>query len=280
MKKLTIGICSVSTRPENYLLVTIASLVDNIGADAQQAIQIVLFDCDATPEESPYIGEIRSQFSAQIESGMIEIVRTSPNDYPQLDNLQQTLGDTAERIRWRSKQNLDFSLIFRHCVGKAPYYLHLDDDVLCAKDFDKKVLADIERFPTSSWSSMQFGDLGTIGILLKDQDLPRVADFLCLFFDELPSDWIMEYFYAMRRRQGREFIQPKRLLFKHIGHHSSLPGKIGVRCYENSVTPVSIHDHLWKYKGTRGISRVISRGTLIYRHLKTRAKRLLKPDSL
>ena len=276
MKKLTIGICTISTRHENYLPQTLSSLLSHTNQQEQQELQIVVFDCDMTAEESSYISATKAQFRSQIEEGLIEIVRTSPADYPDLSDLPLSFGDSPDRVYWRTKQCLDYSLIFQHCAGKAEYYLHLEDDVLCAPNYYQKICHEIERFPASDWAAMQFCDLGFIGMLFKDADLKKISFFFRTFCDEMPVDWLIGYFFALRRRKGEEFIRAERGLFQHIGYYSSLKGKLS-----DVESPIfdgfSLHDLLRRHNWTKGISTVLSRGFITYRKAKSYAKEMLKP---
>ncbi|MGB0383261.1 MAG: hypothetical protein ACPGWR_00430 [Ardenticatenaceae bacterium] len=276
MKKLTIGICTISTRHENYLPQTLSSLLTHTNQQEQQELQIVVFDCDMTAQESSYISATKAQFRSQIEAGLLEIVRTSPADYPDLTDLPLSFGDSPDRVYWRTKQCLDYSLIFQHCAGKAEYYLHLEDDVLCAPQYYQKLCHEIERFPASDWAAMQFCDLGFIGMLFKDADLKKIASFFRTFSDEMPVDWLIKYFLALRRRKGQEFIRAERGLFQHIGYYSSLKDKLS-----DVESPIfdrsSLHDLLRQHHWTKGISTAFSRGFITYRKAKSYAKEMLKP---
>jgi hypothetical protein len=276
MKKLTIGICTISTRRENYLPQTLSSLLSHTDREEQQQLQIVLFDCDMTAEESSYISATKAQFRAYIEEGLIEIVRTSPADYPDLTDLPLSFGDSADRVYWRTKQCLDYSLIFQYCAGKADYYLHLEDDVICAPNFYQKMCHDIERFPDSDWAAMQFCDLGFIGMLFKEADLNKISLFLRAFCDEMPVDWLIGYFLALRRRKGQEFIRAERGLFQHIGYQSSLKGNLS-DVQSHLFDRFSLHDLLRQHNWTRAISTALSRGFITYRKAKSHAKQMFKP---
>lgn len=59
------------------------------------------------------------RFPSQIESGLIDVVSPSPSYYPNLDKLRITLGDPLERVKWRSKQNLDFAFLMSYSQGKG-----------------------------------------------------------------------------------------------------------------------------------------------------------------
>lgn len=225
MSYLTIGICTVSTRVKSYLFETINSLVENLSPNDWEQVKIVLFDCDADREESSNVKQVRHSFKALIEAGRIEIVRTSKEDYPDLSNLPTAFGDSPKRTYWRTKQCLDYSLIFKYCAGKSQYYLHLEDDVITVPNYFQKICEEIKRFSDKSWAAMQFCELGFIGILFKKEDLLKVSIFFRTFCDEMPVDWLVEYFFALKKRKGEAFIYAQKGLFQHIGHHSSLENK-------------------------------------------------------
>ena len=51
--------------------------------------------------------DIVRHFPEEVKSGLIEIISPPPSFYPNMTtDLRQTLGDSIERVRWRSKQNL------------------------------------------------------------------------------------------------------------------------------------------------------------------------------
>ena len=62
--------------------------------------------------DETYIGKIRSEvqsnFPDLVKNGMIEIISPPENYYPNFDEVQtlNSFGDSAERIKWRQKQNL------------------------------------------------------------------------------------------------------------------------------------------------------------------------------
>lgn len=59
------------------------------------------------------------RFPSQVDAGLIEVISPSPAYYPNLDKLKITLGDSPERVRWRSKQNLDFAFLMSYCQPKG-----------------------------------------------------------------------------------------------------------------------------------------------------------------
>lgn len=60
-----------------------------------------------------------NRFPVQVDSGLIEVLAPSPTYYPNFDKLRITLGDSPERVRWRSKQNLDFAFLMSYSQPKG-----------------------------------------------------------------------------------------------------------------------------------------------------------------
>ena len=44
--------------------------------------------------------------------------------------IYKSFSDSADRIRWRMKQNLDYAYLWDFVEGKSKYFLQLEDDVL------------------------------------------------------------------------------------------------------------------------------------------------------
>ena len=58
---------------------------------------------------------ISQKFSLDIDEGLLEVIAVPNNGYyPDLSNLRQGFGDDNKRIKWRSKQSLDFAYLMLH----------------------------------------------------------------------------------------------------------------------------------------------------------------------
>ena len=44
-------------------------------------------------------------------------------------------GDSMDRVRWRSKQLLDFTFLMMYAMRRGTYYVQLEDDVITKKGF-------------------------------------------------------------------------------------------------------------------------------------------------
>ena len=60
------------------------------------------------------------RFSDALNSGLLEVIVPSPQYYPNFDTLQDTFGDTLERVR----QDLQFQCI--KCVFRLIHWLHMN----------------------------------------------------------------------------------------------------------------------------------------------------------
>lgn len=105
------------------------------------------------------------RFPEQVESGLIEVISPPASYYPDMENLRSTLGDPPERVRWRSKQNLDFAFLMMYAQPKATFYVQLEDDILAKKNFISvmKNYALQKISEKSPWFVLEFCQLGFIG---------------------------------------------------------------------------------------------------------------------
>ncbi|GBM84159.1 Alpha-1,3-mannosyl-glycoprotein 4-beta-N-acetylglucosaminyltransferase A [Araneus ventricosus] len=111
--------------------------------------------------------EIRNRFQKHLDSGLLEVIAPPEGYYPDFNNLRNTLGDTVERVRWRTKQNLDYAYLMMYAQAKGTFYVQLEDDILTKphyltimKNFAFKKLRE-----NKEWIILDFCQLGFIAIL-------------------------------------------------------------------------------------------------------------------
>lgn len=112
-----------------------------------------------------------------MEAGLIEVVAPSPSYYPDMDKLKLTLNDPPERVRWRSKQNLDFAFLMSYAQSKGTFYVQLEDDVLAKPYYitEMKKFA-IEKIARKEpWFVLDFCQLGFIGEFDSAEKIARVG---------------------------------------------------------------------------------------------------------
>jgi hypothetical protein len=242
-----IGIPSVR-RADDYLLSTLRSLWNQTSEREKQCYRIVVFNAEVPAFQHPAAMSIPSIFGEAVQRGAIELIsRADP--HPELAKLERdrtTLGDPIPRYRWRAKQVLDAAYLMEYCAGLAPYYLHLEDDVLAAPGCVNRLLTWMAQRPRfgppftrrTDWlmlavappfrvrwdaakvPAQRYG--GFVGHVFQSADLPALACALRSRFDAEPLDWLVGNYAAEQRRP---LFAARRALFQHIGDVSSLSGK-------------------------------------------------------
>lgn len=127
-------------------------------------------------------------------------------------------------MSFRSKQNVDYSFLINYSAGLSRYYLQLEDDVSCTRNFFTHIRRRTEEQEAkeTSWTVIEFSVLGYIGKLYKSGDAPLLARFLFLFYQEMPCDWLMSHFRVLLTQKETIVFKPS--LFQHMGTFSSFKG--------------------------------------------------------
>uniref|UniRef100_A0A336MSN7 CSON000695 protein n=1 Tax=Culicoides sonorensis TaxID=179676 RepID=A0A336MSN7_CULSO len=115
---------------------TLDNLLTNMNEEEQNETLIVVFIAETDFEYVQLVAkEIEIRFSHYVACGLIEILSPSPSYYPSWKNLKKTLNDPVERVKWRSKQNLDFAYMMAYSQSKGTFYVQLEDDILAKTGF-------------------------------------------------------------------------------------------------------------------------------------------------
>ncbi|KAK3102284.1 hypothetical protein FSP39_010204 [Pinctada imbricata] len=220
---LTIGIPTVKRKGTSYLDKTLTSLNKSTQAAEKKEVVIVVFFTDKDHEWIiQEAHNIYNKYRNEVDSGFIQLVHPHHNAYPNFTRLERTFNDSAERVAWRSKQNLDYSYLFTYCQNISHYYMQIEDDVLVTPTYFK----DIRRYITnrgSHWFVLSFSKLGFIGKCFKSKDLSILADFLLMFFAEKPGDILLNDLRMIKGQRKEITYRPS--MFQHIGIISSLKNK-------------------------------------------------------
>ena len=225
---IVIGIPTVKRDKQSYLVETIDNLISNMDEEEQNDTMIVLFVGETDLDYVRTVAqEIRTRFASYIDSGFFEIIAPAASYYPNMNNLRQTLNDSQDRVRWRSKQNLDFAFLMAYAQPKGAFYLQLEDDILTKKGFvtimKNFALEKTAKKEHSEWFVLDFCQLGFIGKkgkrrgtqfgqcacggfgtfetfslfisgkLFKSADLPWLITFFQMFFNDKPVDWLLSH---------------------------------------------------------------------------------------
>uniref|UniRef100_A0A8C4T2J4 MGAT4 family member C n=1 Tax=Erpetoichthys calabaricus TaxID=27687 RepID=A0A8C4T2J4_ERPCA len=167
----------------NYLLETIKSIFDQSSYEELQEIVVVVSS----------VQDITRKFAHHIIAGRLLVIHAPEEYYPVLDGLKRNYNDPEDR-----------------------------DDVRCSRNFltaMKKVITSREG---SYWVTLEFSKLGYIGKLYHSNDLPRLAHFLLMFYQEMPCDWLLIHFRGLLAQ--KDVVRFKPSLFQHMGYYSSYKG--------------------------------------------------------
>lgn len=224
-KFLTVGISSVQRKKGQYLKATLESIFSQSSPEESSNTIVVVLVADFDQRwRASITKEIQNSFPSELSAGQLLLVHVPQECYPPLIGLKRNYNDAADRVAFRSKQNIDYSYLVHYSAALGRYYLQLEDDVGVAKNFLSKIRHSIteQNAKKSTWSCLEFSTLGYIGKLYKSPDLPLLARFLFLFYQEMPCDWLMTRFRDLLAQKQPIIIRPS--LFQHMGTFSSFKG--------------------------------------------------------
>uniref|UniRef100_A0A8C8B8B1 MGAT4 family member D n=1 Tax=Otus sunia TaxID=257818 RepID=A0A8C8B8B1_9STRI len=229
---LVIGIPTVKREKQHYLINTLHSLLYEFSEEQKNDCVIIIFVVNAE-----YVNTSLHSFPREIQSGVLEVISPPASYYPDLSNLKQTFGDSEDRVRWRTKQNLDYSFLMLYAKPKGTFYLQLEDDIIAKPDYIQRIKTFAAK-QSQDWMILEFSQLGFIGKLFKSEDLPLIVDFFLMFYKDKPIDWLIDHLLWVKvcnpekdavhceKEKAKLRIRAKPSLFQHVGTYSSLAGKI------------------------------------------------------
>lgn len=164
---VVLGVPTVKRDKQSYLLGTLQNLIQNMSDEEQNETMIVVFIGETDTDYVQLVSkQIEVRFSAYVESGLIEVLSPPLSYYPNMERLKQTLNDPPERVKWRSKQNLDFAFLMAYAQPKGTFYVQLEDDILAKRGFITimKKFAFDKTVKKDPWFVLDFCQLGFIGM--------------------------------------------------------------------------------------------------------------------
>lgn len=171
-----------------------------------------------------------------VTKGQFHGIHAPAELYPTLDVCPPfcSYRDDKHRVKWRSKQNIDYAFLMYYAVPLAPYYLQIEDDLAFSSNWISKITdALVTEYPASylskesnaPWRLLDFSELGFIGKLFQSNELIRMAQFLLLFYDQMPCDILLGHWMrSMTQGEKIEYWKKKPSLFQHVGVFRSVGG--------------------------------------------------------
>uniref|UniRef100_A0A8C7GVX2 Alpha-1,3-mannosyl-glycoprotein 4-beta-N-acetylglucosaminyltransferase A n=1 Tax=Oncorhynchus kisutch TaxID=8019 RepID=A0A8C7GVX2_ONCKI len=224
---MVMGIPTVKRKVKSYLAETLHSLIDKLSPEEKLDCVIIVF-----------VGETSVLFSTEFSSGLLELISPPASYYPDLKELKETFGDSRERVRWRTKQNLDYSFLMMYAVSKGVYYVQLEDDIVAKPNYFATMKNFALQLSSEDWMILEFSQLGFIGKMFQAPDLNLIVEFIFMFYKEKPIDWLLDHILWVKvcnpekdakhceRQKSSLRVRFRPSLFQHVGLHSSLAGKI------------------------------------------------------
>ncbi|XP_069781419.1 alpha-1,3-mannosyl-glycoprotein 4-beta-N-acetylglucosaminyltransferase B-like isoform X2 [Narcine bancroftii] len=191
---IVMGIPTVKRESQNYLMDTLNSLIYELSTEEKRDCVIVVLIAEV--EESYVTGlaeNLQNMYPKEIQSGLLEIISPSANFYPDLSDLKQTFGDSQTRVKWRTKQNLDYSFLMMYAQVKGAFYLQLEDDIIATPNYLQTIQNFAQHQPSDEWMILEFSQLGFIGKLFKSPDLTLIIEFILMFYKDKPIDWLLDH---------------------------------------------------------------------------------------
>ncbi|KAM9375587.1 alpha-1,3-mannosyl-glycoprotein 4-beta-N-acetylglucosaminyltransferase B isoform 2-T2 [Pholidichthys leucotaenia] len=236
---MVLGIPTVKRLKDNYLVSTLSSLLYDLMPAQRQDLLIIVFVAEINLEYVDSVAEtIEKTFPNEVQSGLLEVVSPSQYYYPDFTILKETFGDSKDRVKWRTKQNLDYSFLMLYAQDKGTYYVQLEDDVVAKAGYYNSMKTYTLQEASKPWLFLEFSQLGFIGKMFRTRDLPMIAEFFLMFHRDKPIDWLLDHILWVKvcnpEKDAKHCTQQKALLkqrykpslFQHVGLHSSLPGKV------------------------------------------------------
>ncbi|XP_032126105.1 alpha-1,3-mannosyl-glycoprotein 4-beta-N-acetylglucosaminyltransferase B isoform X1 [Sapajus apella] len=257
---VVMGIPSVRREVHSYLTDTLHSLIFELSPQEKEDSVIVVLiaepffqaywgssrakgGCLVSPQTDPQYTSavtenIKALFPTEIHSGLLEVISPSPHFYPDFSRLRESFGDPKERVRWRTKQNLDYCFLMMYAQSKGIYYVQLEDDIVAKPNYLSTMKNFALQQPSEDWMILEFSQLGFIGKMFKSLDLSLIVEFILMFYRDKPIDWLLDHILWVKvcnpekdakhcdRQKANLRIRFKPSLFQHVGTHSSLAGKI------------------------------------------------------
>ncbi|NXS13409.1 MGT4C acetylglucosaminyltransferase, partial [Neodrepanis coruscans] len=222
---LAVGLASVQRPRGFYLAATLQSLFSQSSEEELQELVVVVHLADPEPGWNARVAAtIARRFARHVLLGRLLLIHAPHELYPPLEGLKRNYNDPEERVRFRSKQNVDYAFLLAFAANLSSYYLMIEDDVWSARSFLTAIRKALASQQGSNWATLEFSKLGYIGKLYHSSDLPRLARFLLLFYQEMPCDWLLVHFRHLLAQ--KDVIRFKPSLFQHMGLYSSFQGTL------------------------------------------------------
>lgn len=239
--RIAVGFGSVK-RKKDYVLTTVAMM---LGMDGKTQVseaekQMVVVIAHLADWDMEWVNSVSDKLQADnaglVSKGLFHGIHAPEEIYPELMVCPPlcTYGDEPIRVKWRSKQNIDYAFLMYYAITLAPYYIQIEDDLGVANNWIQKMHNYVTTGPygptfrgkcNEPWRMIDFSELGFIGKMFQSNELIRMAQFLLLFYDQMPCDLLVnDWLQAMNQRKRIDYWKKSASLFQHVGVFRTLGG--------------------------------------------------------
>ncbi|KAG8586804.1 hypothetical protein GDO81_005486 [Engystomops pustulosus] len=211
---IVMGIPTVKRKVKSYLSETLHSLIDKLSPEEKLDCVIIVFIGETDLEYvHSVVGSLEKEFSTEIGSGLVEVISPPATYYPDLTNLKETFGDSKERVRWRTKQNLDYCFLMMYAQRKGIYYIQLEDDIVAKQNYFSTIKNFALQLSNEEWMILEFSQLGFIGKMFQAPDITLIVEFILMFYKEKPIDWLLDHILWVKvcnpeKDADKDFLKP------------------------------------------------------------------------
>ncbi|GMR57587.1 hypothetical protein PMAYCL1PPCAC_27791, partial [Pristionchus mayeri] len=143
-KRLIIGVPTAQRQNASYLVPSLEQLFKNARAEDLKKMRIIVMIADLNGTSSNFVQHtlktLKEHFMDYFNSGLLQVLVPPAEWYPDISLIPPNLNDTAERMYWRTKQNLDFAYLMIYSARMGELYLQLEDDIEVAQDYTQVYL--------------------------------------------------------------------------------------------------------------------------------------------
>ncbi|KAM4796943.1 alpha-1,3-mannosyl-glycoprotein 4-beta-N-acetylglucosaminyltransferase A isoform 2-T2 [Rhinophrynus dorsalis] len=211
---IIMGIPTVKRKVKSYLRETLHSLIDRLSPEEKLDCVIIVFIGETDLEYvHSVVGSLEKEFATEISSGLVEVISPPATYYPDMTNLKETFGDSKERVRWRTKQNLDYCFLMMYAQMKGIYYIQLEDDIIAKPNYFSTIKNFALQLSSEDWMILEFSQLGFIGKMFQTPDMTLIVEFILMFYKEKPIDWLLDHILWVKvcnpeKDADKDFLKP------------------------------------------------------------------------
>ncbi|XP_027699208.1 alpha-1,3-mannosyl-glycoprotein 4-beta-N-acetylglucosaminyltransferase-like protein MGAT4E [Vombatus ursinus] len=219
-KILTVGLSSMQSPTGRYLMSTLRSVFRVSSKNELKHITVLVHLADSDPDWlNETVSTIVSHFTPQILRGQLLVIHAPSAAYQHLWAQPYTVFNFSDIKSFQSKQMLDYAFLMSFAANLSDYFLMIEDNIWCTRHFVTTILQELEARKDKPWTIMESANHGLVGKLCHSRDLPKLAGFLLLFYQDESPDLLLFHFRSLQGQQDP--IHLSAFLFYHFDSYSS-----------------------------------------------------------